>query len=130
MAYINDIPVGGAKLLNLYGSLDIACNNCADIRHSLLTIGRSEQLLIAQNGALKSLFSLNLIPFSCNTSRSFNNFLSMWNTSKSTQSFVNLMVTQSILPTDGTISFLNRFGWQNNYSEFNDTSSKAFSNNL
>lgn len=124
------LSANAQQILTLESALDIARSNSPDIRRSLLNLERSEQSLKAQNAALKSKFSLNLTPFSYNMSRSFNDFYSTWNTSKSTQSFGTFMVSQPILPTDGTISLINRFGWQNNYSEFNDTRSKTFSNNL
>jgi outer membrane protein len=124
------LSANAQQILTLESALDIARSNTPDIRRSLLNLERSEQSLKAQNAALKSKISLSLTPISYNMSRSFNDFYSTWNTSKSTQSFGTFMVSQPILPTDGTISLINRFGWQNNYSEFNDTRSKTFSNNL
>jgi len=92
---------------------------------------RSEQSLKAQNAALKSSFSLNVTPFSYSKNRSFQDYQSVWNTSETTQSFGTFTIAQPILPTDGTISLNNRFGWQNNKSEnAGNTANKSFSNNL
>ncbi len=118
------------RVLTLSDALQIAWSNSPDIQKSLLNLERSEQSLIAQNAALKSSFSLNLTPFSYDMNRSFNDFYSTWNTNKNYQSFGTFTVSQPILLTDGTVSLINRFGWQDNYSEFNDTRSKTFSNNL
>lgn len=118
------------RVLTLYDALQTAWANSPDIQKSLLSLERSEQSLIAQNAALKSNFSLNLTPFSYDMSRSFNDFYSTWNTNENYQSFGTFTVSQPILPTDGTVSLINRFGWQDNYSEFNKKRSKTFSNNL
>ncbi|HBL75705.1 MAG TPA: TolC family protein [Prolixibacteraceae bacterium] len=118
------------RILTLSDALEIAWGNSPDIQKSLLSLERSEQSLIAQNAALKSKFSLSVTPFSYDMSRSFNDFYSTWNTNENYQSFGTFTVSQPILLTDGTVSLINRFGWQDNYSEFNDTRSKTFSNNL
>jgi len=121
----------GQQILTLESAIDIARSNSPDIRRSLLNLERSEQSLKAQNAALKSKFTLNLTPFSYNRNRSFDNFNSVWNTNTLTQSFTTFTVSQPILPTDGTISLINRFGWQNNLSEYKGNQvNKSFSNNL
>ncbi|MBL7971894.1 MAG: TolC family protein [Prolixibacteraceae bacterium] len=120
------------QILTLEKALEIAGTNSPDIRRSLLNLARSEQSLKAQNAALKSNFSLNLTPFGYDQTRSFDNFNAKWFTSKTTQSFGTLMVSQPFLPTDGTISLVNRFGWQNKSSIQGEYSqiSKAFTNSL
>lgn len=122
--------VRAQQILKLSDALEIAWSNSPDIQKSLLNLERSEQSLIAQNAALKSSFSLSLTPFSYDMSRSFNDFYSTWNTNENYQSFGTFTVSQPILLTDGTVSLINRMGWQDNYSEFSDTRSKTFSNNL
>ncbi len=120
------------QILTLEKALDIAGANSPDIRRSLLNLERSEQTLIAQNAALKSNFSLSLTPIGYDQTRSFDNYNAQWFTSKTVQSFGTFMVSQPFLPTDGTISLVNRFGWQNKTSIRGDISqeSKAFTNNL
>ena len=121
---------GAQRILTLSDALEIAWGNSPDIKVSLLNLERSEQTLIAQNAALKSNFSLSVTPFSYDMSRSFNDLYSTWNTNKNYQSFGTFTVSQPILLTDATVSLNNRFGWQDNYSEFSDKRSKTFSNNL
>jgi outer membrane protein len=119
------------QILTLDKALEIANSNSPSIQATLLSLERSEQSLKAQNAALKSSFSLNVTPFSYSKSRSFQDYQSVWNTSETTQSFGTFTIAQPILPTDGTISLNNRFGWQNNKSEnAGNTANKSFSNNL
>ncbi len=125
------LPANAQQILTLESALDIARNNSPDIRRSLLNLERSEQSLKAQNAALKSQFSLNLTPLSYDRSRAFDSFNSVWNTNTTTESYGTFTVAQPILPTDGTIRLINRFGWQNNSSEFKGNQiNKSFSNNL
>ena len=119
------------QILTLDNALEIANSNSPSIKATLLSLERSEQSLKAQNAALKSSFSLNVTPFSYSKNRSFQDYQSVWNTSETTQSFGTFTIAQPILPTDGTISLNNRFGWQNNKSEnAGNTANKSFSNNL
>ena len=125
------LPAHAQQILTLESALEIARNNSPDIRRSLLNLERSEQSLKAQNAALKSQFSLNLTPISYNRNRAFDTFNSVWNTNTTTESFGTFTVAQPILPTDGTIRLINRFGWQNSTSEFKgNLTNKSFSNNL
>jgi len=125
------LPVMAQQILTLESAMDIARNNSPDIIRSLLNLERSQQSLKAQNAALKSKFTLNVTPFSYSKSRNFDDLQSIWNTNTTTQSYGTFTVAQPILPTDGTISLINRFGWQKNISEFrNNQETKSFSNNL
>ena len=125
------LSANAQQILTLESAMDIARSNSPDIRRSLLNLENSEQTLKAQNAALKSNFSLNVTPFSYDQTRAFDTYNSVWNTSKTTQSFGNLTISQPILPTDGTISLVNRLGWQDSYSENGrNLTPKTFSNNL
>ncbi len=126
------LSANAQQILTLERALDIASNNSPDIRRSLLNLENSEETLKAQNAALKSNFSLNVTPFSYDQTRSFDNYNAKWFTSQTTQSFGTFTVSQPILPTDGTISLVNRFGWQDK-SSIQGTSSQnstAFTNYL
>jgi outer membrane protein TolC len=125
------LTANAQQILTLESAMEIARSNSPDIRRSLLNLKSNEETLKAQNAALKSNFSLNVTPFQYDQSRSFDLFQSVWNTSKTTQSFGTFTVTQPILPTDGTISLVNRFGWQDSYSENGrNLQPKTFSNRL
>ncbi len=126
------LTANAQQILTLESALEIARNNSPDIRRSLLNLERSEQSLIAQNAALKSNFSLSVTPMSYDQRRQFDLYNSQWYTSKTIQPSSTFTITQPFLPTDATISLINRFGWQNNYVEkFNGSeTNKAFYNNL
>lgn len=120
------------QILTLEKALEIADSNSPDIRKSLLNLENSEQSLKAQKAALKSNFSLGITPYSFNQTRSFDSYNAQWFTSKTTQSMGTFTVSQPILPTDGTISLVNQFGWkdQSSIRGLSDTRSKAFTNYL
>jgi len=96
----------------------------------MLNLERSRQSLKAQQAALKSRFSLSITPFDFTRIRQFNSFFNTWNTNDSKSSSGNLSVTQPIKWTDGTLSLINRFEWQDSYSEFRDERNKTYNNNL
>ena len=126
------LSANAQQILTLESAMNIASANSPDIRRSLLNLERSEQTLKAQNAALKSNFSLGVTPFGYDQTRSFDNYNAKWFTSKTAQSFGTLTISQPILPTDGTISLVNRFGYQDKTSIQGDVSqeSKAFTNYL
>lgn len=118
--------------LTIEKAMDIAEGNSPSLRRSIMNLERYKQNLIAQRASLKSRFSLNLNPIDYNKNRSFDNRLSQWYTNESLNSSGTFQVDQPILWTDGTISLINRFGWQDNTSTIDNSknSDKAFSNNL
>ncbi|MDR0575943.1 MAG: TolC family protein [Tannerella sp.] len=113
-------------------ALDIAEENNPTLITSKLNLERYQQNLVAQRASLKSQFSLNLNPVGYTKTRSFDNRLSQWYTNERFNSSGTFQVTQPILFTDGEISLINTFGWQDNQStvEGADNSNKAFSNDL
>ncbi|MCW0484181.1 TolC family protein [Gaoshiqia sediminis] len=118
------------QLLDLEQALNIAMQNSPDIRRSLLNLERSQESLNAQNAALKSQFSLSLAPVDFSRTRSFDDFNSTWYTNESWGSSGTFTVSQPILLTDGTISLVNRFGWQRSTNDNTNREDKAFTNNL
>lgn len=132
------LPANAQQILTLERALEIASTNSPDIQRSLLNLERSEQSLKAQNAALKSNFSLNVTPLNYEKERQYDVANSKWFTGETTESFGTFMISQPILPTDGTISLRNDFGWHKNYTkqfvprlnaDF-DTVSRAFTNRL
>ncbi|MGM0666596.1 MAG: TolC family protein, partial [Bacteroidota bacterium] len=116
--------------LTLEAAMDIAEENSPSIKRTRLNLVRSRENLNAQRAALKSNFSLSVNPFGYTHNREFNDLVSRWNTRETTTSFGNFRITQPIVATDATVSLVNRFSWQNSYSEYNDSRTKGFSNNL
>lgn len=125
------LPANAQQVLTLDRAMEIARTNSPSIKSTLLSLEQSEQNLKAQKAALKSSFSLSVTPINYSKSRSFQEFQSVWNTSETTSSNGTFTISQPILPTDGTISLNNQFGWQKNKSEAQgNVENKSFSNNL
>ncbi len=118
------------KSLTLQESIAIAQKSSPTIRKSMLNLYSNQRSLDAQRAALKSRFSLDVTPFDYNRYRNFNDLISQWNTNEDFSSFLTFSVSQPITATDGTISLVNRFGYRDNYTEFQDVRTKTYSNNL
>jgi outer membrane protein len=116
--------------LTLSQAIEIAQQSSRNIKKSKLDLYGNQRSLDAQRAALKSRFALDVTPFDYNQSRIFNDLFSRWNTNKDYNSFANFSVSQPIYATDGRISLINRFGYRDNYSEFQDVRTKTYSNNL
>jgi outer membrane protein TolC len=113
-------------------ALDIAEENNPTLKRTKLNLERYQLNLVAQQASLKSQFSLNLNPVNYSKNRRFDNRLSQWYTNESFNSSGTFRVAQPILLTDGEISLINTFGWQNNNSIVEGLSNRnrAFSNDL
>ena len=120
------------QLLTIDKAMDIAQENNPTLKRSLLNLEQYQQSLLAERASLKSRFSLNLTPVDYRKSRQFDNRFSEWYTNETLSSSGMLQVEQPIFLTDGTLSLINRFGWQDNYSEIGgeSNSNRAFTNNL
>lgn len=120
----------GQQQLTLDDALAIAASHSPEIKRLELNIERSRQNLAAQKAAMKSRFSLSINPIAYNHDRVYNDLFTTWNTSEKTQSYGTFMISQPIPWTDGTLSLINRFSWQESYSEYSGNTDKQFSNNL
>lgn len=118
------------SVLTLEDAIDIALTNSPNIKRSALNLERSQESLNAQNAALKSKIDLQITPFDYFKDRRFDDFFSTWYTSENKQSYTTLSITQPIVWTDGTLSLINRFGWQESFTEVQNVNLTTFSNNL
>ncbi len=116
--------------LTLEQALSIAESNSPTMKKTRLNLIRSQENLNAQNAALKSNFSLSVNPIEYSQNRSFNDLISKWNSSRTTESYGLFTVTQPIVFTDARVSLVNRFGYRDSYSEYTNLTTKGFSNNL
>ncbi len=130
MFLITAISVFSQQGLTLEQSLSIAESNSPDMKRTRLNLIRSQENLNAQNAALKSNFSLSLNPIGYSQNRAFNELISKWNSVQTTESYGQFTVSQPIVLTDARISLINRFGYNDSYSEYSNTTTKGFSNNL
>lgn len=119
-------------LITLDLSIEIAGINSPDMKRSLLNLQRYDETLKAQRASLKSKFYLNVAPVTYSQTREFDNRFSSWYTNQIFESYGTFRIDQPILPTDGTISLINRFGWQKSRSDYqgNITDDQSFTNNL
>jgi outer membrane protein len=116
--------------LTLEKALSIAESNSPTMKITRLSLVKSQENLNAQNAALKSNFSLTLNPIGYTQDRQFNDLISQWNTTNSTESYGTFTVSQPIVSTDAKVSLINRFGYKDSYSEFTNTTTKGYSNSL
>jgi outer membrane protein len=116
--------------LTLEQALSIAESNSPTMKRTRLGLIRSQENLNAQNAALKSQFSLSINPIGYSQNRSFNDLISKWNSVKTTESYGLFTVSQPIVLTDARVSLINRFGYRDSYSEYTNSTTKGFSNNL
>lgn len=124
--------VTAQEALTLEKALQISETGSPDLQQSLLNLERFQKNLEAQRAALKSRLSLDVTPLNYSNQRRFDTRVSEWYTNESLTSNARFLISQPILPTDGTISLSNEFGWQNSNSDAagTNTQSKRFYNNL
>jgi len=124
--------VQAQEALTLAKALSIAETGSPDLQISLLNLERYQKSLEAQRAALKSRFSLEVNPVTYGKQRRFDNRFSEWYTNENFESNTLFTISQPILPTDGTISLTNEFGWSSSKSTLSSDESKSevFFNNL
>lgn len=128
--FLSHIAAEAQTVLTIESALDYAGNQSPDIRQSLLNLERYKESLSAQRAGLKSKFQLNVTPVEYENTRTFNNTYSKWISNETTTSSGTFSIVQPILPTDATVSLNNNAAWRKNFSDFSNTETKSFSNNL
>ncbi len=125
-------PAAAQTALTLDKAISIAGQNSPDIRRSLLNLTRYRESLNARRASLKSRFSLDVQPVSFNQTRVFDKPFNKWFTSRYFSSSGTFRIDQPLKWTDGTVSLVNDFGWQNSRSDFTgtETETKSFTNRL
>ncbi|WP_297088807.1 TolC family protein [uncultured Draconibacterium sp.] len=120
------------EVLTLDKALQISQTGSPDLQLSLLNLERSQKNLEAQRAALKSRLSLDVTPLNYSNQRRFDTRVSEWYTNENLTTNARFLISQPILPTDGTISLSNEFGWQSSNSDAaaSQGESQRFYNNL
>lgn len=118
------------EVLKLEEAIEIAISNSPDIIMAELNMTISEEMLKAQQAAMKSSFSFQLVPFSYNQTRFFMDEFALWNTTQTFRSSGQLSVTQPVVATGGTIGLRNRLEYIDASSEFSSRNNKGYNNNL
>jgi outer membrane protein len=130
---LTSLATNAQKALTLDLALKEAEVNSPSIQQSLLNLERYQKNLEAQRAALKSKFSLSVAPIDYTNTRRFDTRFSEWYTNESFASNTTFRIEQPVLVTDGTLSLINRFGWQSSTAVFqgqDPTTSERFTNNL
>ena len=132
LLFLGSTMVFSQEALTLEKALKISETGSPDLQQSLLNLERYQKNLEAQRAALKSKFSLDVTPLNYSNQRRFDTRVSEWYTNESITTNARFLISQPILPTDGTISLSNEFGWQNSTSDAIGTNnqSKRFYNNM
>lgn len=120
----------GQKILTLEDAMNIAIKNSPEIIKSELNMTISKENLNAREAATKSLIKFQLSPFFYDQTRSFNSLFSTWNTNETKRIYGDFVVSQPVKLTDGRITLQNHLEYQDAYSDYNETRSKGYSNDL
>ncbi|MBI9039017.1 MAG: TolC family protein [Bacteroidales bacterium] len=120
------------KIITREQALDIALENSPDIKQSRLNMEKNKEYLNAQLASLKSRFLFNVTPFEYSRKERYDEFFSEWYTTEDKGSNASLIISQPFKFSDGSLSLRNDFGYQDNYSEGNNSTSyyNGFNNYL
>jgi len=127
---IGSILAQSPGALTFEAALEIAYQNSPDIQQARLALERSRELLNAEEASLKSRFSFTLEPAYYSRVSEFNTDFSQWITTETKRSSGLFTIAQPILLTDGTLALRNQFSWRDSKSDFFQTQSETYSNNL
>ncbi len=130
--FTQTIPSPDTIVLTLDKSMEIAGQNSSAIQKSKLAMDQNRELLRAQLASLKSRFFLDVTPVSFSREQSYDQRFSEWYTSENKGASASFVVSQPIKLTDGLLTVRNNFGYQDNYSEANNSvyKDKGFNNYL
>jgi outer membrane protein len=125
------LPVAAEETvpMTLEQALDIAFEKSPSIQEAALQLEVSERNLKAQQAGLKSQFNLTVTPLDINNSRVFNELTSSYNTQEQTKSEAQFSVTQPIKWTDGTLSIIQKFNWQEASSAYTGSVKESYYSN-
>lgn len=118
------------EVLTLEKALEIAFQNSPSLIQSKISLDRSQLNLIAQEASLKSQFSLNVNPFNYSRQNSYDDYNSQWYINQNMSSSASLGITQPIKWTDGTVSLVNDFSWQDASNKTSGKTNTTFRHNL
>ncbi len=131
LGFINSPLQAQKKILSLDDAIAIASKNSPDIEISRLSMVRNQELLNAQLFSLKTKFQFEVSPFYYSRENTFDDFTATWNTTELMKSSGTFSVVQPIKGTDGTLRLINRFSYQDFYSEMaQQKRQRGFDNNL
>jgi len=120
-----------AEELTLEHALAIAEKSSPSMKNAALRLEISEKNLWAEQAGLKSQFYMSITPISVSSQRLFDDFTSSYYTQEIVKSEALFAISQPIKWTDGTLTIIDRFNWQEASSSFTGSVKEAnFSNSL
>ncbi len=123
-------PVAAQEILTLEKALNTAYQNSPSLIQSKLSLEQRQLNLKAQDASLKSQFKLDVSPFNYTRNNQYDSYNSNWYANESMTSSASLGITQPIKWTDGTISLVNDFYWQDASNRTSGGKNTSFNHNL
>lgn len=118
------------EILTLEKALNIAYQHSPSLIQSKLSLEQRQLNLKAQNASLKSQFSLDVNPFYYSRSNQYDSYNSKWYDSKNMTSSASFGIQQPVKWTDGVISLINDFSWQDASNRTFGGTNTSFNHNL
>lgn len=118
------------EILTLEKALSVAFEHSPALIQSKISLEQQQLNLKAQHASLKSQFSLDVNPFTYSRSNQYDNYNSKWYASQNMSSSASLGIRQPIQWTDGAISLINDFSWQDASNRTSGGKSTSFNHNL
>lgn len=118
------------EVLTLEKALNIAYDHSPSLIQSKLSLEQRQLNLKAQDASLKSQFSLDVNPFSYTRNNQYDNYNSKWFANQSMSSSASFGIRQPIKWTDGTVSLINDFSWQDASNKTSGGKNTSFNHSL
>lgn len=118
------------EVLTLEKALSIAYEHSPSLIQSKLSLEQRQLNLKAQDASLKSQFSLDVNPFSYTRNNQYDSYNSNWYANENMTSSASLGIRQPIKWTDGTVSLVNDFSWQDASNRTSGGKNTSFNHNL
>lgn len=118
------------EVLTLEKALNIAFQHSPALIQSKLSLEQRQLNLKAQDASLKSQFSLDVNPFNYTRNNQYDSYNSKWYANQNMASSASFGIRQPIKWTDGTISLINDFSWQDASNKTSGGKNTSFNHNL
>lgn len=118
------------EVLTLEKALNIAYEHSPSLIQSKLSLEQRQLNLKAQDASLKSQFSLDVNPFNYTRNNQYDSYNSKWYANESMTSSASFGITQPVKWTDGTVSLINDFSWQDASNRTSGGKNTSFNHNL
>lgn len=118
------------EVLTLEKALNIAFENSPTLLQSKISLEQRQLNLKAQDASLKSQFSLDVNPFNYTRNNQYDSYNSKWYANESMSSSASFGIRQPIRWTDGVVSLINDFSWQDASNKTSGGKNTSFSHNL